>query len=230
MPRRRRPGNAVRSGRVALLRTAAITRRRCTAEVMASTSESTFDTATRIAAGDDGTNYDRVAIALHWLTAFLVIANFALAQVWDWYPKPTRELMEDTHMSFGVLLAAVIVARIVWRLIPGHQVAALGAGWVQLASKATHYLLYALLVAEAVLGFAFRWGAGRPMEFFGLGIAPMIAEMARPDRRQLREFHEWIGWAIIIIALLHALAALYHHYVVKDRVLERMLPLARPRR
>jgi len=186
--------------------------------------QTTFDAAARIAAGDDGTTYDRVAIALHWATAFLVIANFALSQVWDWFAKPTKGLLEDTHMSFGVLLAVVVVARIAWRLVPGHQVSSLEAGWMRIASKATHYVLYALLIAEAVLGFAFRWGAGRPMAFFGTGIPPMIGEMAKPLRRELREFHEWIGWAIIIIALLHALAALYHHYVLKDRVLVRMLP------
>jgi len=186
--------------------------------------DTSFDTATRIIAGDDGTTYDGVAIALHWATAFLVIANFALAQTWDWFAKPTRGLMEDTHMSFGVLLTAVIVARIAWRLIPGHQVSSLEAGWQRIASKATHYVLYALLVAEAGLGFAFRWGAGRPMEFFGVGIPPLIGEIAKPLRRELREFHEWIGWAIIVIALLHAAAALYHHYVLKDRVLKRMLP------
>ena len=183
-----------------------------------------FATATRIAAGDDGTKYDNVAIALHWATAFLVVANFALAQTWDWFAKPTQALMEDTHMSFGVLLSLVIVARLVWRLIPGHQMSSLEAGWVRIASKATHYLLYALLVTEAVLGFAFRWGAGRSMEFFGLGIPPLIGEMGRPLRHQLREFHEWIGWAIVLIAVAHALAALYHHYVLKDRVLRRMLP------
>jgi cytochrome b561 len=186
--------------------------------------ETSFDTATRIVAGDDGTNYDGVAMALHWATAVLVFANFALAQTWDWFAKPTRGLMEDTHMSFGVLLTAVIVARLVWRLIPGHQISSLEAGWVRLASKGTHYLLYILLVAEAALGFAFRWGAGRPMEFFGTGIPPLIGEMAKPLRRELREFHEWIGWAIIVLALLHAGAALYHHYVLKDRVLKRMLP------
>jgi len=188
------------------------------------TDDTSFDTATRIIAGDDGTTYDGVAIALHWATAFLVIANFALAQTWDWFAKPTRGLMEDTHMSFGVLLTAVIVARIAWRFIPGHQVSSLEAGWQRIASKATHYVLYALLVAEAGLGFAFRWGAGRPMEFFGVGIPPLIGEIAKPLRRELREFHEWIGWAIIVIALLHAAAALYHHCVLKDRVLKRMLP------
>ena len=188
------------------------------------TDTTSFDTATRIVAGDDGTTYDGVAIALHWATAFLVIANFALSQTWNWFAKPTKGLMEDTHMSFGVLLTAVIVARIVWRLIPGHQVSSLEAGWQRIASKATHYVLYLLLVAEAGLGFAFRWGAGRPMEFFGVGIPPLIGEIAKPLRRELREFHEWIGWAIIVIALLHAVSALYHHYVLRDRVLKRMLP------
>ncbi len=186
-----------------------------------------FDSATRIAAGDDGTTYDGVAIFLHWATAVLVIANFALAQTWDWFPKATRGLMEDTHMSFGVLLTIVIVARLAWRWMPGHQVSSLEAGWMRLASKATHYAFYLLLVTEAALGFAFRWGAGRPMEFFGAGIPPLTGAIDKTMRHDLREIHEKIGWAIIILALLHALAALYHHYVVKDRVLERMLPAVR---
>jgi cytochrome b561 len=197
---------------------------------MSASPETPFDTATRIAAGDDGTTYDRVSISLHWLTALLVVIQFALAETWDWFPKPAKELMEDTHMSFGVLLTGIIVARIAWRLMPGHEVAAITGGFVRLASKSVHYLLYALLVAEALLGFAFRWGAGRPMEFFGFGIPPLIGEMARPDRRFLRDLHEWNGWAIIVIAGLHALGTLYHHYVVKDRVLQRMLPLAIPKR
>jgi cytochrome b561 len=135
--------------------------------------------------------------------------------------------MEDTHMSFGVLLAAAVIARVVWRWLPGHQLSSLEAGWVRLASKATHYLLYGLLVIEAGLGFAFRWGAGRPMEFFGLGIPPLTGAIDKALRHDLREIHEKIGWAIIILALIHALAALYHHYALKDRVLERMLPAVR---
>jgi cytochrome b561 len=54
--------------------------------------------------------------------------------------------------------------------------------------------------------------------------APLTGEMAKPVRSELREIHEWIGWTIIGIALLQALAALYHHYVLKDRVLGRMMP------
>lgn len=188
-----------------------------------------FDTATRVMAGDEGRTYDRVAIALHWTTAVLVFANFALAQTWDWFSKPVTKLMEDTHMSFGVLLAAVIISRLAWRLVPGHQVSLLESGWLRLASKSTHYLFYTLPLVEAALGFTFRWGAGRPMAFFGTGIPPLIGEIGRPLRHDLREIHEWIGWAIVVLALLHAAVGLYHHYVLRDRVLVRMLPWARRR-
>jgi cytochrome b561 len=194
------------------------------------TDQTSVETATPIVPGDDGTNYDGLAISLHWATALLVVANFALAQTWDWFAKPTRGLMESTHMSFGVLLTAVIVARVAWRLIHGHEVQSLETGWLRIASKGTHYLLYTLLVAEAALGFAFRWGAGRPMAFFWTGIPPLTGAIDKPLRGELRDVHEWIGWAIIIIALLHALAALYHHYALKDRVLERMLPRGARRR
>lgn len=189
---------------------------------------STFDVVTRIAAGDDGTNYDNVAIALHWAVASLVVVQFALAVSWDSFAKPTGQAMESLHISLGVLLTALILARIAWRLMPGHQRSSHNAGWVKIASKGVHYLLYVLLVVQAALGFGFRWAQGHAVEFFGLfGIPGPYGELSRPVRRQIHELHEWIGWAIVIIAFAHALAALYHHYVLKDGVLGRMLPAAR---
>ena len=187
-----------------------------------------FDTATRIAAGDDKTNYDNVAIALHWATALLVVVQFAMAISWDWFARETRHAMESIHVSLGVLLTAVVVARIVWRLMPGHQRPAIVSGWVEIASKAVHYVLYLLLVAQAALGFGWRWAQGHSVEFFGLfGIPGPYGELGRPTRHIFHDLHEYIGWAIVVIAFGHALAALYHHYVLKDRVLGRMLPSAR---
>ncbi len=187
-----------------------------------------FDTATRIAAGDDKTNYDGVAISLHWLTALLVIVQFAMAVTWDWFPRETRQSMESVHVSLGLLLTVVVVARIVWRLMPGHQRSSIVSGWVEIASKAVHYVLYLLLVAQAALGFGWRWAQGHSVEFFGLfGIPGPYGELGRPTRHIFHDLHEFIGWAIIVIAGAHALAALYHHYFLKDRVLGRMLPLAR---
>jgi cytochrome b561 len=190
--------------------------------------ESTFDTATRIAAGDTGRNYDNVAVALHWTTALLVVIQFLLAITWDSFPRDTRENLQSIHVSLGVLLTAVVVARIIWRLMPVHHRPAIVGGWVKVASKSVHYLLYVLLVAQASLGFAWRWAQGHAAGFFGLFAIPgPYGQLARPTRHTLAEFHEYIGWAIVIIAFAHALAALYHHYVLKDRVLGRMLPAAR---
>ena len=191
---------------------------------MSAETETSFDTTTRVLAGDDGTNYDNVAIALHWATAALVVVQMALAQLWGLWDRPTHRFMVISHMSLGVILTAVIAARIVWRLIPGHQVAAVNVGIARLAAKAVHYLLYTLLVAEAVLGFIFRWSEGKPINFFGLLIPGPFDAWSREAHHQVGEIHEWNGWAIIAIAFLHALAALYHHYVLKDRVLVRMLP------
>jgi cytochrome b561 len=195
---------------------------------MTTTHPTSFDTATRILAGDDGTNYDNVAIALHWATALLVVVQFVSAVTWDYFSQGTRETMESLHISLGVLLAAVIVARIAWRLIPGHQLSPLHAGWIRKASKAMHYLLYVLLVVQVGLGFAFRWAQGHAVEFFGLfGIPGPYGALDRATRHTLHDLHEYTGWAIIILAGAHAAAALFHHYVLKDRVLRRMLPGAR---
>lgn len=184
-------------------------------------------TTTRVIAGDDGTNYDGIAITLHWVTALLVVVQFVMAKSWDAFPKETRETMESVHVSLGVLLAGVIIARLIWRWIPGHQRSSLEIGWVKLASKAVHYVIYLLLVIQAGLGFGWRWAQGHTASFFGLFAIPgPYGELGRPTRHIFHDLHENVAWAIIILAGLHALAALYHHYVVKDRVLERMLPLA----
>jgi cytochrome b561 len=189
------------------------------------TAETPVAAGTRILAGDDGTNYDNVAVSLHWLTALLVIVQFASGITWDYFPHATAETMQSLHVSLGVLFAAVILARLAWRLMPGHQVSSLEAGWVRIASKGVHYLLYWLLAVQAGLGFAFRWAQGHPVSFFGLFAIPSpLGAVAKATRHTLHDLHEKAGWAIVIIALGHALAALYHHYVVKDRVLRRMLP------
>ena len=186
-----------------------------------------LDTATRVAAGDDTTNYDNVAITLHWLTALLVVAQFALAETWDWFPHDTTESMQRLHVSLGVLLTAVVVSRVIWRLIPGHQRSSIATGWMETASKVVHYLLYALLVVQALLGFGIGWGPGHAIHFFGIPIPDPIGTIAKPTRHLIREIHEKVGWGIIILAFGHAMAALYHHYRLHDRVLGRMLPPAR---
>lgn len=182
------------------------------------------NTATRIVAGDDRTTYDRTSIALHWLTAVLVLTQFVLAQIWGFVPRPTKHLLIVAHMSFGILSTAVLLLRILWRLSPRHQTPPASTGWIELAAKAVHDLLYTLLIPVAVLGFVLRWSGNESMSFFGLQINPPFAPFSKTTHHNVGEAHELVGWAIVVLAAFHAAAALFHHFIVHDNVLVRMLP------
>jgi cytochrome b561 len=176
-----------------------------------------------VAAADHRLRHDPLTITLHWLTAILVIAQFALAELWGFPSRPMRGLMIGTHMSFGILLTLVLVLRIGWRITGGSRVSH-ASDATELLSRAVHYLLYALLAAEAVLGFTLRWSGGEDMRFFGLMIPPPFAPFSRPAHHLVGEAHNIIAWTIVVLAAGHAAAALFHHYVKRDDVLRRMLP------
>ncbi|HEY2025333.1 cytochrome b [Paraburkholderia sp.] len=180
--------------------------------------------ATRIAAGDDRTTYDRISVALHWITAVLVLTLFLLAQIWGFTPRPTRHVLIAAHMSLGILLTAVLIARISWRLSPGHQAPPANAGWVEHAATTVHYLLYVLLVSQALLGFVLRWSGKESMSFFGLQIPPPFPPFSKAAHHNVGEAHDLVGWTIIVFAACHAAAALFHHFFLRDNVLIRMLP------
>lgn len=187
-------------------------------------SRSTAAKGTRILAGDDRTRYDAFSVLMHWTTAILVLAQFALAHTWGLASKPTRHMMIVTHMSLGITLSAILIVRITWRLIPGHQVAIASSGPLELAAKAVHYLLYLQLICEAALGFALRWSGKEAMSLFGLLIPPPFAPTDKATHEAIGQAHNIGGRTIIAVAVLHAAAALFHHFVLRDGVLRRMLP------
>jgi cytochrome b561 len=96
--------------------------------------------------------------------------------------------------------------------------------WVDRASRLAHYSLYALLVAVPVVGIAVQFARGEPLPLFGFTemMSPWTAN--RAFARSLKEVHEILANALVILAALHAVAALIHHWVLHDRTLARMLP------
>ncbi|MGV2862172.1 cytochrome b [Achromobacter sp. AGC39] len=170
-------------------------------------------------------HYDRTSIALHWLTALLVVGLFALAEIWSFLPRgtPTRRLLQSLHLSFGLLFTAVFVLRVVWRSTGGRRLAPAATGLMGLASTGVHGLLYLLMAAQIVLGFLFRWAQGEPFAFFGLFDVPRWIAIDRDQRHFIGGLHDTVAWTIIVLALVHALAALVHHYALHDGVLRRML-------
>ncbi len=168
--------------------------------------------------------YDRTTIALHWLTALLVVVLFVLAQVWESMPHgtPVRKSLQGLHVSLGLLLTAIIAWRLVWRATGGRRLPPASQGALQATAKGVHYALYLLLVAQIVLGFLFRWAQGEPFTFFGWFSVPKLLPLTRDQRHFFGDLHNIVAWAIVVLAGLHALAALWHHYVRRDGLLRRM--------
>jgi cytochrome b561 len=194
---------------------------------MSTIHKSAVGASTRVAAGDEGATYDGVSVMLHWITVALVLIQFGFSKTWCLFAAPMRREMIMLHMGFGILLGLAVIARIVWRLIPGRQLPPAHSG----ASRAMHCLLYAFILFEFVLGFVLRWSGGEAMIFFGLPIPPMgVPHVSRATNDLIGVIHSLVGWVIIILAAGHAMAGVYHHYVVKDGVLARMIPALRPSR
>lgn len=170
--------------------------------------------------------YDTTTIILHWLTAVLAVTLFLLAEFWGYFPRPSRHLMIVAHMSLGILLTLVLVLRIAWRSVAGREIPE-STGLDHLAARAVHYLLYALLVAQVILGFMLRWTDNQALSFFGLLIPSPFGEFSRATGHFVDELHDLNGWAIMILAGGHAAAALLHQFANRDNVLFRMLPISR---
>lgn len=180
----------------------------------------------RVTADERATRYDAFTIALHWLTALLVLTLFVMAQVWDFADRgtPLRLGLISLHVSLGILLAVVLVLRIVWRLLTHRRTAPAVSGLQHVASTLVHFLLYALMISQVSYGFLMRWASAKDPEFFGLFSIPPFIVVDPAMRRLISELHSATAWAIIAIAGIHAAAALVHHYVLRDRVLARMMP------
>jgi len=172
-------------------------------------------------------HYDRRTIVLHWITAALVIALWTLGQTIDWFPKGTpRIFARSTHISLGVALAFVLVARIGWRFgARAIHLPRAGLGWLDKLATLTHWLLYVLLVTTVALGITNAWVRGDTI--FNL----FKIQSFDPDNKALRKsvegWHEWAANTLLVVALFHAAAGLLHHFVWKDGVLRRMLSTGR---
>lgn len=165
--------------------------------------------------------YDTPTRLLHWLSALLILTLFLLPQIWSRLPREARAGYEHLHVSLGVILAAVFLARVLWRALRSVHLPAEPGLQGALATSA-HRLLYLLMLIQILTGLARRWVRERGVEFFGLMIPPPLH--LNPDWRPvISAVHNWNQWLIVTVALLHASAALMHHYIRRDGVLRRML-------
>ncbi len=171
--------------------------------------------------------YGAIPQALHWLTAIFVIAGWFLGQFLDVFPKgPPREFALLTHMTLGECVMVFLIARLIWRFVnPPPPVEPTQFGrLLEIASRLGHWTLYALLVAVPFAGIVVQLKRGEPLPILGLWDVASPWPADRATARSVLEVHEVLANALIILAGIHAGAALIHHYAFRDRTLARMLP------
>jgi cytochrome b561 len=167
--------------------------------------------------------YDRVARGLHWLIAVLIIAAFSLGLLVDTFPSGWEDGIVNAHKLIGICILCLVVLRLAWRA--GHKPPpSEPLGWrLERAASTGHILLYCLMMAVPLVGLAFAAWSGQGIDFGLFSLAPLMAENeAVAD--QIGEIHELAAYMLIGLASLHALVALWHHFVRKDDILQRMLP------
>ncbi|MFM0140606.1 cytochrome b [Caballeronia grimmiae] len=167
--------------------------------------------------------YSPVARVLHWLIAGLIFAQFIIGWTMPDVHRDTLPTGEIAwHLSVGAAIVAVMVIRIAWRMTHPPEPATLSPQ-LSLASNATHWLLYILLVAVPLAGWANASARGWMVNLFGIVPFPALAPKGSPVGMALGDIHSVIAWVLVVLIALHIAAALFHRFVLRDSVLKRML-------
>ena len=168
-------------------------------------------------------NYDGFSILLHWLTAVLVGTLWTLGQCFSYFARGVpRHAALSIHILLGITLGAVLLVRIAWRSSAGRRLPAADSGWPGRLAQSAHHGLYVLLVVTVALGISRVWLQGTHVFDWFAFARPAFS--TRALTRTVGGLHGDFADIVVILAGLHAAAALAHHYLLRDSVLQRMLP------
>lgn len=174
--------------------------------------------------------YGLVAKLLHWLIALITFGLFGLG-LWmtgltyydSWYVTGPR-----IHESIGVLLFFALLFRLLWRKINTRPSAlSTHTQMEKIGAKLAHFSMNILLLVITISGYFIVTAKGDPLTVYGLFELPASITNNQANIDNLEDsagkVHFYLAWAVIIIASLHALAAIKHHFIDKDKTLSRML-------
>lgn len=169
--------------------------------------------------------YHRLSITLHWLMVLLFIGVYACIELKGYVPKgqPLRAALVGGHGILGTLILLLVALRLIARLRhPAPPIEPRPPRWQTGVAHATHGLLYLLMIVTPVLAWLMLAIAGKPFPWLGFEI-PLPVTVDEVLAKRIKGVHEWIGNAGYWLIGLHALGGLFHHYVVRDNTLRRML-------
>lgn len=183
-------------------------------------------------------NYGIIAKSLHWLTAFLFLVSYCSVYYRHWFTEektPENWTALQLHLSIGVSLAVVIMLRLIWRNINRVPTAEPGTQLEHMAAHYGHYVLYAMMVSMPLTGYI---GTGVNTEFYFLFDIPkfentlvfqtVVADWMGLSFKEFEKpidfFHKDIMGSLIVWLLIlgHISAALYHHFIKRDRTIIKM--------
>lgn len=168
--------------------------------------------------------YSLAMRSLHWLVVLAVLIAVVAIEILDFFPKGSaaRAALFVVHQTAGLSVLALMVLRLLARFGTQAPPAVPGSPLVQLAARLTHGVLYVLMVGMPVLGLlALAWG-GKPIQPFGLNLTLALTQ-DKTLAHLSKEVHESGATLVYIAVGLHAAAALWHEFILKDRLLRRMI-------
>ena len=174
--------------------------------------------------------YNGFSIALHWLLALALVGIFSVGLYMADLPfSPQRLKLYNWHKWAGITILMLSALRLIWRL--SHKPPALPQSvtlgmpsWQMQAYHATHGLMYALFFIVPLVGWAYSSAAGFPIVLFGVLPLPDFVSASKPLAEMIKPWHQYSAFALAGLVLLHVAAALKHHFIDKDGLLQRMLP------
>ena len=172
--------------------------------------------------------YTSVAIAFHWVLALMIVGSFGVGlYMTELTMSPTRLKLYNWHKWAGVTILTLSALRLLWRLSHQPPADAPGPRWRQQAAHATHLALYALFFAVPLVGWAYSSAAGFPIVWFGVLPLPDFVPKDKALADLIKPWHAGLAWSLAGLVLLHIAAALKHHFVDRDGLLDRMRPARR---
>lgn len=156
----------------------------------------------------------------HWISAILLLVTWLLMLM---YQNTEDKLYIGLHKAFGISILCWMIARVLNRVFTKAPPAVPMPKWQAIISQLNHFALYALLIAMPIAGLLMSIYGGRPVDIFGLFEIPVFLTPDRSAARFYNDLHTDIIWPMIVVfTLLHIGAALYHQFILKDKLINRM--------
>jgi cytochrome b561 len=172
--------------------------------------------------------YGSVALALHWLVAILLIVSVVLG--WIMPDRPAAGATSRLvwfHTSIGLAILGLIILRLLWRAVDPPPLPVPAAKLMQRAARLAHAGLYVLVIAAAATGWIAASGRGWNTSLFGIVTLPSLVAASRPAARLTGAIHQYFVYILLGAAALHVAAGVWHHWILRDATLARMLPIRR---